>query len=158
MLHLCCPSRSSQQSWWQRAGPPCCLLWPGEQCEGCERLIPLRCWQLGPLSKPGEPFLHRAGSLLTAVGNPGPLTTAEPSPRALTGTPLWGGEYYLHCRALVVFVVSEDEPGGCPTEGRPRRWRSCVNAAAPGFVSLIYIYIFFYKISHFLLWHFCCFF
>lgn len=31
------------------------------------------------------------------------------------------GEYYLHCRAVVLFVVSEDEPGWCPTEGRPRR-------------------------------------
>lgn len=34
------------------------------------------------------------------------------------------GEYYLHCQAVVVFVVSEDEPGGCPTEERPGRWRS----------------------------------
>lgn len=34
------------------------------------------------------------------------------------------GEYYLHCRDVVVFVVSDDEPGRCPTEGRWRRGRS----------------------------------
>lgn len=68
---------------------PCSLLWPGEQYEGCERLILLHCWQVGPLSNLWTHFSMGPGSRLTAVGKPGLLTATEPSPRAQTGTSLW---------------------------------------------------------------------
>lgn len=66
-------------------GPaPCSLLWPGEQYEGCEWLIPLDRWQVGPLSNLGTHFSSGLGHSLTGMGKPGLLTAAEPSPRALT--------------------------------------------------------------------------
>lgn len=51
------------------------------------------------------------------------------------------GEYYLHCWAVVVFVVSEDEPGGCPTKGPVKElmWMLLV------LVLLVWFFSFFYK-------------
>lgn len=70
------------------------------------------------------------------------------------------GEYYLHCRPVVVFVVSEDEPGGCPTKGRPRRWRSLCECCWSWFCLFdFFLFFFINKINHFgfLLRYFCLF-
>lgn len=60
------------------------------------------------------------------------------------------GEYYLHCWAVVVFVVSEDEPGRCPIEGQLRRWRSLCERCWCWFCLLDLFYFFLInKINHF---------
>lgn len=98
--------------------------------EAVKGLIPLRRWQVGPSSKPGDPFLHWAGSPSDSGGK----TWAAHHHRALAQSVDWDaivrGEYYLHCRAVVVFVVSEDD---APAKGSRDADGACVSAAGPDF-------------------------
>lgn len=64
---------------------PCSLLWPGEQYGGCEWLIPLDRWQVGPLSNLGTHFSTGLGRRLTGVGK----TRAAYSNRAFAQSGDW---------------------------------------------------------------------
>lgn len=114
---------------------PCSLLWPGEQYEGLWMANPS-----GPLTgwafkQPGDSFLHRAGPLSDRGGK----TWAAYCDWAFAQSRDWEiivkGKYYLYCRAVAVFVMSEDELGeNMPPEGD---WNGdstvpdCVNAFQP---------------------------
>lgn len=148
MLHFCCPSRSSQQSWWQRDRPPCCLLWPGEQYGDCEWLIPLDRWQVGPLSNQGTHFSTGLGRPSDRGGKTwAAFAAAEPFAQSRDWEVIVKGKYYLHCRAADVFVMSEDELGeNTPPEGDwkgDRNGPDCVNAAQNYMRGLFSTWIFF---------------
>lgn len=87
---------------------PCSPLWPGEQYGGCEWLIPLDRWQVGPLSNLGTHFSTGLGRRLTGMGKPGLLTATEPSPRAETGS---------HCEGKILSPLSS-----CGRLCNVRRW------------------------------------
>lgn len=87
---------------------PCSPLWPGEQYGGCEWLIPLDRWQVGPLSNLGTHFSTGLGRCLTGMGKPRLLTATEPSPRAETGS---------HCKGKILSPLS-----GCGCLCNVRRW------------------------------------
>ncbi len=87
---------------------PCSLLWPGEQYGGCEWLIPLDCWQVGPLSNLGTHFSTGLGRCLTGMGKPRLLTATVPSPRAETGS---------HCEGKILSPLSR-----CGRLCNVRRW------------------------------------
>ena len=92
---------------------PCSPLWPGEQYEGCEWLIPLDCWQVGPLSNLGTHFSTGLGRCLTVMGKTRLLTATEPSPRAETGS---------HCEGKLLSPLSAC---GCLCNVRRWTWGKC---------------------------------
>lgn len=87
---------------------PCSLLWPGEQYGGCEWLIPLGRWQVGPLSNTRTHFSTGLGRRLTGMGKSRIVTATEPSPRAQTGS---------HCAGKILSPLS-----GCGCLCNVRRW------------------------------------
>lgn len=114
---------------------PCSLLWPGEQYGGCEWLIPLDRWQVGPLSNLGLISPLGWAAVWQGWENPGYLQRVSPRPEQRLGA-IVKGKYYLHCQVVAVFVMSEDELGeNMPPEGDwsgDRTSSDCVNAIQPG--------------------------
>lgn len=96
---------------------PCSPLWPGEQYGGCEWLIPLDRWQVGPLSNLGLISPLGWAALWQGWENPDYLQPLSLRPEQRLGA-IVKEKYYLHCQVVAVFVMSEDELGeNMPPEG-----------------------------------------